>query len=136
MYRDDTSSFDDLLIKDKSMRIHHRNIHFLAIEMFKVKIGIAPSFMADIFQKRVIPNDAVVRGLRSQTDFYNYNNPKTVYYGTETLRSLGPKVWDILPSNIKTSNNLDIFKTNIKKWIPINCPCRLCKPYRHGLGFI
>ena len=39
------SSFEDLLIKDKSPKVHHRNIHFLAIEMFMVKLGIAPSLM-------------------------------------------------------------------------------------------
>ena len=91
--------------------------------MFKVKLGIAPTFMNDIFQTRAIPNEGVVRSLRSQTEFYNYKNPKTVYYGTETLRSLGPIIWNILPGNIKLSTNFFMFKTNIK------CPCRLCKPY-------
>ena len=37
VYRDKTSSsFEDLLKKDGSVRAHHRNIQFLAIEMFKV----------------------------------------------------------------------------------------------------
>ena len=35
VYRDNVSSFDELLIKDKSLRVHHKNIHFLATEMFK-----------------------------------------------------------------------------------------------------
>ena len=104
--------------------------------MFKVKLGIAPTFMNDIFQTRAIPNEGVVRSLRSPTEFYNYTNPKTVYYGTETLLSLGPKIWNILPSNTKLSTNLFMFKTNIKLWIPNNCPCRLCKPYIESLGFI
>ena len=30
VYRDNTSSFEDLLVKDKSLKIHHRNIHCLA----------------------------------------------------------------------------------------------------------
>ena len=104
--------------------------------MFKVKLGIAPSFMADIFRKREIPSNSVVSSLRNQTEFYNYNNPKTVYYGSETLRSLGPKIWNILPSNIKTSSDIATFKTLIKTWIPNYCPCRLCKPYQSGVGFI
>ena len=57
--------------------------------MFKVKLGIAPLFMSDIFEKRLIPNEGVVSGLRSQSYFYNYNNPRTVVYGTETMRHLG-----------------------------------------------
>ena len=136
VYRDNISSFEDLLVKDKSLKVHHRNIHFLAIEMFKVKLGIAPSFMEDIFEKRVLPSNSVVNGLRHQSEFYNSHNPKTVYYGTETLKSLGPKIWNILPINVKNSANLEMFKRNIKIWIPTKCPCRLCRPYIPGLGFI
>ena len=104
--------------------------------MFKVKPGIAPLFMADIFEERLIPNEGVVSGLRSQSYFYNYNNPRTVFYGTETLRHLGAKIWNILPVKIKTSNNLNMFKANIKTWVPINCPCRLCIPYEPGRGTV
>ena len=117
VYRDNMSSFEDLLFKDKSLKVHHRNIHCIAIEIFKVKLGIAPSFMNEIFAKRVVPSNSVVTGLRHNSEFYNPHNPKTVYYGTETLRSLGPKVWDILPMNLKNSTNLEMFKRNIKIWI-------------------
>ena len=37
VYKDDASSFQELLNKDKSVTIHHRNIQALAIEMFKVR---------------------------------------------------------------------------------------------------
>ena len=73
------------------MRVHHRNIQFLPIEMFEVKLGIAPTFMNDIFQKRLVSKECVVCVLRSQSEFYNYNNPRTVLYGTETIRCLGTK---------------------------------------------
>ena len=115
---DNMSSFEDLLVKHKSMTVHHCDIHFLAIEM----LGIAP--MADIFDNRVVPNNCVVNGLK-QSKFYNSQNPKTVYYGIETLKSLRPKIWDILPINVKNSTNLDIFKRNIKTWIPTKWPLQI-----------
>ena len=37
VYEDYTASFEDLLSRDKSVIIHHRNIQRVAIEMFKVK---------------------------------------------------------------------------------------------------
>ena len=129
VYNDNLSSFDELLNIDKSVRLHHRNIQFLAIEMYKVKLGIAPSFMSDIFKIRDISTDSIIRRLRSPLEFYNYDIPKSVRYGEETLRSLRPKVWHILPSDIKSSQTLVIFKNRIKLWIPKNWPCRLCKPY-------
>ena len=52
--RDNESTFVELLKRDNSVRVHHRNIQFLAIEMFKVKLGIALSFMNYIFQKRLV----------------------------------------------------------------------------------
>ena len=135
-YNDNLSSFEELLSKDKSVRVHHRNIQFLAIEMYKVKLGIAPSFMSDIFKIRDISTDSVLGRLRSPSEFYNYDIPKSVRYGEKTSRSFGPKVWHILQSDIKNSQNLATFKNKIKLWIPTNCPCRLCKPYIANLGFL
>ena len=48
VYNDNISTFDELLSKDNSVWVHHRNIQFLAIEMFKIKLRIASAFMNDI----------------------------------------------------------------------------------------
>ena len=37
VYNDYESSFDELLIKDNTVSIHHRNIQYVAVEMYKVK---------------------------------------------------------------------------------------------------
>ena len=42
VYQDYTTSFEDLLRKDGSLTFHHRNIHQVAIEMFKVKHDLSP----------------------------------------------------------------------------------------------
>ena len=136
MYHDFSSTFEQLLTKDNSVSVHHRNIQYLAIELFKVKSGTAPSLLNEIFQIRNLPEDSVARNLRSQSLFYNYTNPQSVRHGTETLRDLGPKIWNIIPSDIKDSPSLAIFKTRIKGWIPENCPCRLCRVYVDGIGFL
>ena len=49
VYRDEISTFEQLLEKDGSLTIHQQNIQCLAITMFKV----SPSFMADIFSVNV-----------------------------------------------------------------------------------
>ena len=28
------------------------------------------------------------------------------------------------------------FKSAIKAWTPTKCPCKLCKPYVQGLGYV
>ena len=50
VYGDYTSSFKELLKKDGSVTIHHRNIQLVAIVMFKVKNGLCPEIMRDLFQ--------------------------------------------------------------------------------------
>ena len=47
-YDDYSFYFEDILNKDKSVTTHQRNLQQLAIEIFKVKIGIAPIIMNEI----------------------------------------------------------------------------------------
>ena len=48
-------------------------------------------------------------------------------YGNNTLRSLGPKIWNSLPNEIRTSNSLFSFKELIKIWSGPQCKCNKCK---------
>ena len=48
VYNDIFSSFDQLLLKDKSFTIHERNIQTLAIELFKIINGYSPEIMKDV----------------------------------------------------------------------------------------
>ena len=64
IYKDNTSTFEELLENDNSLSVHHRNIHTLAIELFKIKLDLSNNVMYDIFQTRSIRYD-----LRLQTDF-------------------------------------------------------------------
>ena len=132
VYRDDVSNFEELLKMDNSLTIHHRNIHTLAIEMFKCLRGIGPELLNDIFVKKDGTNTRV---LRSQNEFI-LPQVNTVHYGHDSLRYFGCKVWEMIPREIKLCTELSKFKENIKKWIPSECPCRLCKDYIHGVGYI
>ena len=49
VYDDYLSSFDELLRKDNSVCIHHRNIQRVAIEMFKVKHKLCPEIVQSLF---------------------------------------------------------------------------------------
>ena len=49
VYNDFSSSFSELLEKDKSVTIHHRNLQTLAQEIFKAKNNMAPEILTEIF---------------------------------------------------------------------------------------
>ena len=52
IYNDKTSSFEQLLEKDSSVSIQHRNIQTFATEMYKVTNRLSPEIMNEIFQIR------------------------------------------------------------------------------------
>ena len=130
VYRDYDSTFEDLLHMDKSVCIHHRNIQQVAIKMYKVKNELSPPLIKELFEKKHSgPNT------RAGVDFLR-PNVNTVYKGINSLRNFGPIVWNsMLPDNIKQCSTLMAFKTSVKKWIPENCPCRLCMPFIKVLGY-
>ena len=45
-----------------------------------------------------------------------------MYYGTETISVLGPKLWIVLPDEYKNSTGLKEFKTKMKDWVTSKLP--------------
>ena len=131
VYKDDVSSFEGLLKRDKSVSVHHRNIQSLAIEVYKFTRGISVKLMEDIFISRAYNGPILRTNLDLEIPPVN-----TVYKGDDSLRHLGPLIWQIVPENLRNLNSLQSFKEGIKNWIPYKCPCRLCKEYIPGLGYL
>ena len=52
VYNDFSSSFSELLEKDKSVTIHHRNLQTLGYEIFKVKNNMTPEIVTEIFPQK------------------------------------------------------------------------------------
>ena len=51
-------------------------------------------------------------------------------------RNLESIIWDIVPIELNNAQSLNSFKKSIRKRIPNNCPCRLCKRYVDVVGFL
>ena len=129
VYNDYTGTFNMLLEKDKSFTVHERNIQTLALEIFKVVNGLSPKMMNSVFPMKSNP-------LYCSKQIFVTRNVRTVNYGLETISVLGPKIWSIVPENIKVFTTLADFKKHIRSWKPIHCPCRLCKVYVQGVGYV
>ena len=130
VYKDNISSFEELPKKDKSFCIHYRNIQSLAVELFKVKKNLSNKIMCDVFETRNLDYN-----LRSQIDFIRAR-VNTSSFGLCSLKYLATKIWDIVPYEIKSVGNINLFKKKIRIWEPKGCHCRLCKQYLHGVRYV
>ena len=130
VYQDNVSSFEELLKKDNSARVHQRNLKTLATEIYKIKNNLSPQIIQDIF-----PQEKKIYTLRNKNHL-TLSNSKSVSYGIESLRYLGPKIWNMLPDKLKQAASLSTFKAEMKTWISTDCPCKLCKLYVPNLGYI
>ena len=72
VYKNDKSTFEELLMKDNSFTIHDRNLQVLATEIYKVINNISPAITKSIFKIKNTPYN-----LRSRVNLCT-NNVKTV----------------------------------------------------------
>ena len=131
VYKDNKLTFDDHLKLDNSVTIHQQNLQKLATEIFKVKNSLVSEIMTEIFEIKE-PH----YNFRSEASHFKRENFKSNHYGIQSVRHSLPKIWNIVPQNIRESSSINEFKSLIKFWKPDTCPCRLCKNYIAHLGFI
>ena len=53
-YKDNFSSFENLLLKDNSVTVHQRNLQLLMIEIYKTRHDLNPSFVKQILEENVL----------------------------------------------------------------------------------
>ena len=104
VYQNNLSSFEELLRKENSATVHQRNLKTLATEIYKIKNNLSPKIIPDVFPQEKIYT------LRNKNRL-TVSNRKSVSYGTEYLRYLGPKRWNKLPDKLKQAASLSTFKT-------------------------
>ena len=108
VYKDFNSSFQELLTEDNSLNIHHRNLQKLVTEIFKVKNGLSPELMNDVFEFIEKPYS-----LRT-TSHFRSRKIHTTKYGIEKPSSLGCKLWNLIPNEYETIESLGDFKWKVK----------------------
>ena len=88
----------------------------LCTEIYKTLHNINPVYMNNLFYQSNLRRS--IR-LKYNIETQKYNQ---VSFGKNSLRVLGPKIWNILPNDIRGSINLHVFKNNMKQWGGKNCP--------------
>ena len=98
VYSDYKSSFCELLEKDKSFSIHHKNIQNRAIKIYKFLHNLSPCIINNIFKvNQTVPYDLSLR----KRNVLRSRNLNSARYGTETISHIAPKIWSLVPETIK-----------------------------------
>ena len=84
--------------------------------MFKVSKGLFPEIIKGSFQLR----NEIPYNLRQKSQFH-IPPARTVFSGTESIKFLGPKIWELIPGEMKERESLWEFKRAIKQWKPTSC---------------
>ena len=95
VHKDYKSTFKQLLKQNKSVSIHQRNLQILATKIFKTKNDLNPVIMEDVFNFKNLACNF------RNAETLSRSNVSSVKYGTETITSLGAKIWKILPNDYK-----------------------------------
>ena len=88
-------------------------------EMYKCLNGLGPQYMSEIFQQ----TNAVSRRGPS----FNVPRVNSTTKGLHSLRYQGPRLWNALPLNVKSSKTLNSLKNNLNAYKGAPCKCAACK---------
>ena len=109
VYRNNTPTYEELLETDNSVSVHFRNVQALAIELYKVVNRFSPDIMKDILPL----NENLCYNTRNERTFH-LRDIRTVHFGSETLSHLAPKIWELVPEEIKKLESVASFKMRLK----------------------
>ena len=98
--------------------------------MFKIRRGLSQ----EILRKTFVPKTSSYNLRRNDT--FEKRKLHSVSHSTESLLFLGPKIWDLVPAELKQSKTLYSFKLKTKNWVPFECRCRISKTYIQQVGFL
>ena len=130
VYNDTITSFEELLVKDKTFTIYHQNIQSLAIEIYKAVNSLPRGNLSEFFVRN---NHNYNLRSRSELAIPSIN---TVFKGQNSISYFASVISNSIPAELREINSFRVFKSEIKTWRPTNCLRRLCKNYIENLGFV
>ena len=95
VYNDTRSTFQELLQRNRSVSIHHKNIQTLTSEVLKVVNNICPPTMKTFFDFR--ENRYNIRKFQEMRQ----QEVRTVRYGLETALYRAPQLWSLVHEDLK-----------------------------------
>ena len=120
VFNDYDSDYESLLKRADMPTLEVYRMRAFAIEVFKIHKNLGPNIM-----KKLISETERPYNLRSGRSYALHNN-RTTKYGLHSFRHFGVKIWNSLPANFRSADELVMFKKLIKTWYGTKCKCAYC----------
>ena len=108
LHKDGNSNFKELLSKSNSVSAHQINLQLLLTEIYKTVHNLNLTFMTQVFEEKDVPYNSW------ESNSLVLPKAKITLYGIDTIMYIGKKLWQALPTKIKESKSLEIFKQKNK----------------------
>jgi hypothetical protein len=119
VYNDYSSLYADLLYRAKMCPLELMREKNVIIDIYKCINGIGSLYMKELFR---LQKEDSRRGPTLQQP-----RARTAKYGTHSLKTLGPRLWNNLPKDTKISGSVNILKSKLEKYTGYPCRCAQCK---------
>ena len=103
VFNSHSESCENLLVRAELYWLLNRRLQDIAILMCKVKYGLGPSIVDELFKQK----NTSYSLRNSDSDIPTFN---TINYGKHSLRYQGPHLWSKLHIKLKDSSNIDFFQ--------------------------
>ena len=103
-FQNRNSSFSKLLKLEKLASIHYRYIKYLLTEIYKVKMGLSPPVVSDIFSLNQNSSCNITSGVSMSK-----RNVRTSKLVLRLLIQFGAILWNDLPAELKHMESLNTF---------------------------
>ena len=121
LYKDYESSFETLLTRSGSFKIHVKNLQKLMTEIYKSMNHLNPSLVWEFHEKKHVTYNLRIQYLCKLPTI------KTLGFGLESLSFRGSFLWNTLDDSIKQKSTLSAFKKRIRDWAGDKCTCKICR---------
>ena len=109
----------DLLQTCKKLPLYITWIHRCMETVFKITNDLYPEYFNQFFVFKHNIYNIITTGNLSLPVY------STIKYGKSSISYMGPYYWNMLPKEIKNVDNLNIFMSKLKSWLP-KCACDSC----------
>lgn len=120
VYNDFVSTYRELLKTKKHTSLHMMRTQAIIELVFRVLYNSAPPIESKILKIKQVPYNFRDNNILELPTY------KTIKFGKNAFRYLGAKMWNSVPSAIKTFTNLHDFKQALLAWQGPECTCGSC----------